>query len=143
MTGRGLGDACDVSGRSGGGTGLRLGMLCVDDALDDLEPARSGGGRGMPGGGSGLPLPIGFSGVPGRFELATELCFFAWSFLLNTFQPHCFAAAVATPIAVVFLSNGVRDRATDSSIVERLDSPVAEDIVSGLSGVPGVADSDS
>jgi hypothetical protein len=138
-TGRGV--SCDASAKKGGGTGFRLGLEREVDDVEALEVGRSGGGRGVPGGGRGLPLPIGFSGVPARSEPAIEFCFLACSLLFRTFQPHCLAAAVATPMLVVgFLSDGARDLVTVSSIEERLDSSlVREDFELGLiSAMPGM-----
>ncbi|KAL7353625.1 hypothetical protein ACKS0A_04520 [Histoplasma ohiense] len=45
---------CGRSGNSGGGNGLRFGMEGLDK-----KPNLSGSGRGVPGGGSGCPRPIG------------------------------------------------------------------------------------
>jgi len=107
-------------------------MLSVDVEIEALEAILSGGGSGVPGGGKGLPLPMGFSGVPARSKPCPEFCFFDCSFRFKTFQPHCLAAAVAAPMAVVLFSDGVKERVTDSSIEERLDTSVMEDLEPGL-----------
>jgi hypothetical protein len=60
-----------------------------------LRSERSGCGSGVPGGGSGRPLPIGWSGVPCLLVCAVAASFSLCWFLARTPHPQFFAAAAA------------------------------------------------
>lgn len=109
-----------------------------------LELGRSGRGRGVPGGGSGRPRPIGCSGVPARsVPDVPSAAIFCSALRLRTPQPHFFAAAVAFPIDGMddLLSEGASVRATDCR-ADRFWSfmnPDLVEVVPVLLGVPGGA----
>ena len=84
--------------RCGEGRGLRFGT-----GIGAVLVLRSGGGRGVPGGGNGFPRPIGCvkSGISLPCSEAMES--FVWSRLLcSAFNPHfrAFSAALATALRV-------------------------------------------
>lgn len=109
-----------------------------------MELGFSGGGSGVPGGGRGRPLPIGWSGVPALSGLvAPSAELFGSALRLMTPQPHFFAAAVALPKDEIDarLSKGARVRAIVCRVDDRLWPSLEPDLVEAppvLVGVGGM-----
>jgi len=101
----------------------------------------SGGGRGVPGGGNGLPRPIG-SDVSGLLSEPDKPSSFRVSPFLaaSAFRPHLFAeaAALATDVSMtrldgLFASGVLRDLAEDEVDVESRLRAVPSKTVDALS----------
>lgn len=96
----------DLSGRLGNVGGAPRGFL-FGTGIGAVLVFLSGGGNGIPGGGSGCPLPIGFviSGVSSLSRLATGDSLV----LCKAFNPHLLAVAAALVTAdklILFSGNG-------------------------------------